>query len=344
MNNKKNTLNKGKLSGLIGGYSFVVIFIVILISYLIINQGATTWNGVMNILRHTAVVGIMAFGMGLVIITGGIDLSVGSALALVGGLSVVVFNATNNVLLTLLFAIVLGGVCGLLNGLLIGLVKMPGFIVTLGTMLIYRSIAQYYLRTTGSSIYNMDGTLSSYDAFYGFGQEKLATIPVVGLIFVLVCVIMVFMSNKTKFGKTVYAVGSNEKAARLSGVNVEFTTVMVYVITGLLVGLSAFLWLAMNGSVDPATLGKSNEMYAIAAVVIGGISMSGGKGKILGIAFGAMSYTIIDKIIASLGFDALINDTIKGSILLLAVMVQIVVPAIRNNIQKAKKAKENAAA
>ena len=339
MTNKKNILNKGKLGGVLSGYSFVVIFIVILISYLIINQGATTWSGVMNILRHTAVVGIMAFGMGLVIITGGIDLSVGSALALVGGLSVVVFNATNNVLVTLLFALALGAICGLINGLLIGLVKMPGFIVTLGTMLIFRSIAQYYLRTTGSSIYNMDGTLSSYDAFFGFGQYKLATIPVVGLVFILVCVIMVFMSNKTKFGKTVYAIGSNEKAARLAGVNVELTTVMVYVITGLLVGLSAFLWLAMNGSVDPATLGKSNEMYAIAAVVIGGISMSGGKGKILGIAFGAMSYPIIDKIIASLGFDALINDTIKGTILLLAVMVQIVVPVIRNNIQKAKKAK-----
>lgn len=295
MTNKKNILNKGKLGGVLSGYSFVVIFIVILISYLIINQGATTWSGVMNILRHTAVVGIMAFGMGLVIITGGIDLSVGSALALVGGLSVVVFNATNNVLVTLLFALALGAICGLINGLLIGLVKMPGFIVTLGTMLIFRSIAQYYLRTTGSSIYNMDGTLSSYDAFFGFGQYKLATIPVVGLVFILVCVIMVFMSNKTKFGKTVYAIGSNEKAARLAGVNVELTTVMVYVITGLLVGLSAFLWLAMNGSVDPATLGKSNEMYAIAAVVIGGISMSGGKGKILGIAFGAMSYTKIGR-------------------------------------------------
>ena len=94
----------------------------------------------------------------------------------------------------------------------------------------------------------------------------------------------------------------------------------------------------MNGSVDPATLGKSNEMYAIAAVVIGGISMSGGKGKILGIAFGAMSYTIIDKIIASLGFDALINDTIKGTILLLAVMVQIFVPMLRQKIRKAKEA------
>ena len=341
MTNKKTLQNKkGQLSALIGNYSFILIFAAIFIGYLIINQGATTWSGVMNILRHSAVVGIIAFGMGLVIITGGIDLSVGSMLALVGGMSVMIFNATNSILVTLLFALALGGVCGLINGMLIGKMKMPPFIVTLATMLIYRSIAQFYLRTTGSSIYNMDGTLTSYDAFYGFGQSKLATVPVVGLVFLVVCALMVFMSTSTKFGKTVYALGSNEKAARLAGINVEWTSVLVYVITGLLAGLSAFLWLAMNGSVDPATLGKSNEMYAIAAVVIGGISMSGGKGKILGIAFGAMSYTIIDKIIASLGFDALINDTIKGSILLLAVMVQIFVPMIRQNLRKAAKAKE----
>lgn len=343
MTNKKTIQNKkGQFSALIGNYSFILIFAAIFIGYLIINQGATTWSGVMNILRHSAVVGIIAFGMGLVIITGGIDLSVGSMLALIGGMSVVIFNATNNVIVTLLFALALGGVCGLINGMLIGKLKMPPFIVTLATMLIYRSIAQYYLRTTGSSIYNMNGTLSSYEAFYGFGQSKLATVPVVGLVFLLVCALMVFMSTSTKFGKTVYALGSNEKAARLAGINVEWTSVLVYVITGLLTGLGAFLWMAMNGSVDPATLGKSNEMYAIAAVVIGGISMSGGKGKILGIAFGAMSYTIIDKIIASLGFDALINDTIKGTILLLAVMVQIFVPMIRQNIRKAAKAKENA--
>ncbi|MBQ9148322.1 MAG: ABC transporter permease [Oscillospiraceae bacterium] len=343
MTNKKTVqINKGQLSTLVSNFSFILIFAAIFIGYLIINQGATTWSGVMNILRHSAVVGIIAFGMGLVIITGGIDLSVGSMLALVGGMSVVVFNATNSIIVTLLFSLALGGACGLINGLLIGKMKMPPFIVTLATMLIYRSIAQYYLRTTGSSIYNMDGTLSSYDAFYGFGQAKALTIPVVGLVFLVICAIMVFMSTNTKFGKTVYALGSNEKAARLAGINVEWTSVLVYVITGLLTGIAAFLWLAMNGSVDPATLGKSNEMYAIAAVVIGGISMSGGKGKILGIAFGAMSYTIIDKIIASLGFDALINDTIKGSILLLAVMVQIFVPMIRQNIRKASKVKENA--
>ena len=312
MTNKKTLQNKkGQLSALIGNYSFILIFAAIFVGYLIINQGATTWSGVMNILRHSAVVGIIAFGMGLVIITGGIDLSVGSMLALIGGMSVVVFNATNSVIVSLLFALALGGVCGLINGMLIGKLKMPPFIVTLATMLIYRSIAQYYLRTTGSSIYNMNGTLSSYDAFYGFGQSKLATVPVVGLVFLVVCALMVFMSTSTKFGKTVYALGSNEKAARLAGINVEWTSVLVYVITGLLTGLGAFLWMAMNGSVDPATLGKSNEMYAIAAVVIGGISMSGGKGKILGIAFGAMSYTIIDKIISSPKVSATLTTTKK---------------------------------
>ena len=332
---EKQNAQGGSFTKTLGNYSFVLIFLCILFAYLIINGGATTWNGVMNILRHSTIVGIMAFGMGLVIITGGIDLSVGSTISLVGGLSVVVFNATNNMWITLVFAVVAGGLCGLFNGFLIGRIKMPAFIVTLATMMIYRSVAQYYLRSTiRQSIFNMDGTLSSYDGFYGFGQSKLLTIPTVGVVFIFVMLLMVFMSTSTKFGKSIYAVGSNAKAARLAGINVERVHVSVYVITGLLCGIGAFLWLAMNGAVDPATLGKSYEMYAIAAVVIGGVSMSGGKGKLLGVMFGAMSYTIIDKIIASMGFDALINDTIKGSILLVAVLVQIVIPMLRKKMRK----------
>ena len=323
-----------KFTKAFSGYSFVLIFLAIFGAFLIINRGATTWSGVMNILRHSAVVGIIAFGMGLVIITGGIDLSVGSMLSLVGGLSVVVFNATNSPILTLLFALGAGLLCGLINGIFVGIVQMPAFIVTLSTMLIFRSIAQYNLRTMGLSIYNMDGTLSSYDAIYGFGQAKLATVPAVGIVLLVVTALMVYVSTMTKFGKKVYAVGSNERAAQLAGINVKKIRVFVFAITGLLCGLGAFLWLAMNGSVDPATIGKSYEMYAIAAVVIGGISMSGGKGRLLGILFGAMSYTIIDKIIASLGFDALINDTIKGSILLIAVFVQMIVPIIRDRLRK----------
>ncbi len=322
---------------LLGNYSFILIFFAILVVYLIINAGATTWSGVMNILRHSTVVGIIAFGMGLAIITGGIDLSVGSMLSLIGGFSVVVFNATNSPLITLAFALLAGLALGSINGLLIGWVKMPPFIVTLANMMIFRSIAQYYLRSVErKSIYNMDGTLSAYDAFYSFGQSKLFNlIPTVGIILILVTVVMVFLSTSTKYGRTVYAVGSNERAAMLAGISVEWVRTGVYAITGVLCGLAAFIWLAMNGAVDPATLGRSNEMYAIAAVVIGGVSMSGGKGKLLGILFGAMSYNIIDKIIAAMRFDALINDTIKGAILLVAVLIQIMIPVLRGKFRKA---------
>lgn len=332
---------KRALGSFVSNNSFIIIFLVIFAAYLIINQGSTTISGVMNILRHSAVVGIIGLGMGLVIITGGIDLSVGAMLPLIGGLSVVVFNSTNSIWITLIFALASGAFCGLINGFLIGRVKMPAFIVTLATMLIYRSIAQYYLRTLGLSIYNMDGTLSSYDAFYGFGQSKLFdVVPTVGIILILVTAVIVFMTTSTAFGKSIFAIGSNEHAAHLAGVNVERTRVLVYVITGFLTGIGAFLLLSMNGSIDPATVGKSYEMYAIAAVVIGGISMAGGRGRLLGVIFGAMSYTIIDKIIMSLKVDALINDTIKGSILIIAVAVQIVVPMIRNRI-KSKERSDN---
>jgi len=327
-------IQAGGIRRWLSGYGFIIIFLGIFLAYVIISGGALTANGVLNILRHSAVVGLMSFGMGLVILTGGIDLSVGSMLALVGGFSVDVYNATNNVWLTLAFALVAGALCGFVNGFLVGIAKMPPFIVTLATMLIFRSICLYYLRTQGKSIYSLDGTLSSYKGFYGFGQGFLLGIPNSGWVLVAVTVVMVFLCVSTKYGKAVYAIGSNEKAARLAGINIDWIRVSVFVITGVLTGLAAFLWLAMNGSVDAATVGRSNEMYAIAAVVIGGISMAGGKGKILGVLFGTMSYTIIDKIIASAGFDALINDAIKGSILIVAVLVQIVIPKIRGRARR----------
>lgn len=183
------TKNKKSFTKVLGAYSFILIWACILAAYLIINAGATTFNGVMNILRHSAVVGIMAFGMGLVIITSGIDLSVGSMLSLIGGAGVTVFNSTNSIFFTLLAVLLVGAILGFINGFLIGKVKMPPFIVTLATMLIYRSLAQYYLRTLRLSIYNMEGTLSAYDPFYSFGQMKVAGfLPMAGLILILVTV------------------------------------------------------------------------------------------------------------------------------------------------------------
>ena len=134
-------------------------------------------------------------------------------------------------------------------------------------------------------------------------------------------VLLIYVTTSTRFGKRIYALGSNEKAAKLAGVNVVWTRISVYVRCGVCTGLATFLKIAKDTSFDPATSGKN---YSIAAVVIGGISMSGGRGKIMGIIFGTMSFTLIDKIITALGMNALLNDTVKGLILLVAVGLQMV--------------------
>lgn len=324
----------------VGQYSFIVVFIAIFIVYVIVSKGLTM-SGVMNVFRHSAVIGIIGFGMGLVCLTGEIDLSVGSMLAMVSGFTVVMFNITNNIALTLLFALAFGAFCGLINGVLVGYIKMPAFIVTLATMLIYRSLSQYFCQHIdsaliggGSSVYKMSNALSSYQPMYDFGNGRVVSFPIVGIILLLITILFVYICTSTKFGKKLYAVGSNQKAATMAGINTNLIKTMAFVITGVLVGLAAFLWISMNASADPATTGSSYEMYAIAAVVLGGISMSGGRGKCLGVLFGAMSYTVIDKIIVALKMDSLINDTIKGIILIIIILIQIVGPEVKAKYSK----------
>lgn len=324
---------------IIGKHSYIAVFIAIFLIYMAVSSGLTI-NGVMNIFRHSAVIGIIAIGMGLICLTGEIDLSVGSMLAMTAGFTVVVFNITDSIALTLLFALVFGALCGLLNGVLVGYVKMPAFIVTLATMLIYRSLSQYFCQHMdsaliggGSSVYRMANSQSRYQAIYSFGNGRVASFPIVGIILILTTALFVYITTSTKFGKKIYAVGSNQKAAAMAGINASLIKTMVFVITGVLVGLAAFLWVSMNASADPATTGSSYEMYAIAAVVLGGISMSGGRGKCLGILFGAMSYDIIDKIIVALKMDSLINDTIKGVILILIILIQVAGPEIRGKFK-----------
>ena len=252
-----------------------------------------------------------------------------------------IFNMTDSILLTLLFALCFGALCGLINGVLVGYIQMPAFIVTLATMLIYRSFSQYFCQRIdkalvggGSSVYKMAREKMSYQPLYDFGNGKALTVPIVGLILLVIMALFVYVTTSTKYGKKVYAVGSNTKGASMAGVNVPLIKVSVFVLTGILVGLAAFLWIAMNASADPATTGSSYEMYAIAAVVLGGISMAGGKGRCLGILFGAMSYTLIDKVIVALKMDSLINDAIKGIILILVIMVQIVGPQMKARFSK----------
>lgn len=306
-------------------YNYVLIFFVILIVLLGINGSATTWVSLMNIPRHSTVIGIIALAMGLIILTGDIDLSIGSQLAFIGGSIVMVFNNTNSIFLSLLFGVAFGGLLGLFNGFLIGRLKMPAFIVTLATMLMFRSIAQTIMNSNKWTIYQLNAKLSQWQTLWKIGNASMPAIriPYMVIIFLIVVILMTYVTTNTKFGKRVYAIGSNEKAAHLSGINVWQTRIVVYAIGGILIGFATFLYVANVGSVDPATSGKNYELYAIAGVVIGEISMSGGKGRLSGVLFGAMSFTIIDKIITALGLNPLINDTIKGGILLLAIGVQM---------------------
>ena len=322
-------------------YSFIIVMFIVMIVYAIAisaNGNSFKWSHIAAILgsQNTCIVGTMALGMALVIITGQIDLSIGSSLVLTTSATIVAFNMTNSIAVMILTALIVGGLCGLINGLLVGLAKMPPFIVTLGTMLIYRSLTLSVVRTMDSAItgsnssqFAMLRTNSKYNFLrmqFGTGKLQIGgfSIPYITFVFLLMVVLFVIISKKTKYGKSVYAVGSNEKS--------------VFVITGLLVGVASFLQACKIGNITPASSGQSYEMYAIAAVVLGGISMSGGRGKLLGVLFGALSYTTINFIIVSIpSLSVDIQDTFQGLVLIIVILIQTAGPVIKESIQTAKR-------
>ena len=336
-------------------YSFIIVMFIVMIVYAIAigaNGNSFKWSHIAAILgsQNTCIVGTMALGMALVIITGQIDLSIGSSLVLTTSATILAFNVTNSILVMILTALVVGSLCGLINGLLVGLAKMPPFIVTLGTMLIYRSLTLSFVRTMDSSVtgsnssqFAMIRTNSKYNFLrmqFGTGKLEIGgfSIPYITFVFLLMVILFVVISKKTKYGKSVYAVGSNEKSAHLAGINTTFVKISVFVITGFLVGVASFLQACKIGNIPPASSGQSYEMYAIAAVVLGGINMAGGRGKMLGVLFGALSYTTINFIIVSIpSLSVDIQDTFQGLVLIIVILIQTAGPVIKESIQTARR-------
>ena len=336
-------------------YSYIFVMLIILILYaVVINASGNRFNSghISGILssQNTVIVGIIALGMTLVIITGQIDLSVGSSLVLCTGVTILTYNMTGgNVFLMFLAAAGSGLVCGLINGVFIGLAKMPPFIMTLGTMLIYRSLTLSFVRTispayTGSSSsqFSMISEMPSYDFLrmkFGTGSLRLGgfRLPYITFLFVALTILFIFIMAKTKYGKSLYAVGSNEKTAHLTGINVQWVKASVFAVTGLLVGIASFVQACKIGNVTPASSGTSYEMYAIASVVLGGVNMAGGRGKILGVFFGALSYTTINFIIVSVPqLTTDIQDTFQGIVLILVIFIQTSGPVIKNKVVEIK--------
>ena len=337
-------------------YSYVFVFVIILIVYAItINANGNRFNpghisGILSS-QNTVIVGTMAIGMAMVIITGQIDLSLGSSLVLCTGVTIMAYNATNgNVLVMILAALGSGLLCGLLNGVMVAYAKMPAFIATLGTQLIYRSLTLSVVRKidpalTGSSSsqFALISDMPTYEFLrmqFGTGSLRLGRImiPYISFLFVAITIFFIFLMSSTKYGKSIYAVGSNEKTARLTGINVEGVKLSVFAVTGVLVGVASFIQACKIGNVTPASSGVSYEMYAIVALVLGGVNMAGGKGKILGVFFGALSYTTINFIIVSIpALSPDIQDTFQGLVLIAVIFIQTAGPVIKEKFRSMRK-------
>ena len=280
-----------------------------------------------NILRNNASVGIVALGMTFVIISGGIDLAVGSTLVAVGAVLMVFVNSYPDGLLMSMgitgpaaFAIgiaacmLMGCLLGGVSGFLIARQKLPAFIATLGMMKICRSVTQQVMQTAAVKVPS---------AFLKIANTKIGGQVILPIIYWLViAVILYIVSKKTTFGRHVYAIGSNERTARLSGINVEKVTAMVYVLSGFLVSIAAVIQVARIGSMDYANAGSGYEMDAIAAVVVGGTSMSGGRGSILGTVFGMLIIAVMNNLLNLMGVPPFLREAFKGFIVVAAVLLQ----------------------
>jgi len=302
-----------------GNNSAIVTFLVIFILSVILKGGVfLSYNNIINILRNNSIIGIIALGMTLIIITGGIDLSVGSELVIVGIAVLAVINATGNIILGILTGIVVGIALGVLSGALVAKFKLPAFIVTLGTMSIYRSVSQNFLSGGGIMI-----AAPVQDSFTAISNSNLfGWIPMPILYWIVISIGVFLFAAKTPLGRHVYAVGSNEKATSLSGINVDKVKIIVYALGGLLVALASIIESSRLGSINSASSGVSYEMDAIAAAVVGGTSMMGGKGKIIGTFCGALTLGIINNMMTLLGIPPFLVGAVKGFIIIGAVLLQ----------------------
>ena len=298
-------------------YTYLFSFIALVIVASIINKQFLTYANLSTLMLQSTIKGIIALGMTLIIISGQIDLSVGSMAALVAGLGVVVLNTTHNIFLMLIFCMAFGTILGMVNGLLVTKGKIAAFIVTLATMSAYRSII---IQLGQGGPFNVKPELN--DSFRMIAAGNIAGIPNLAIVFVLAMVIMTFIMSKTKFGRYVYAVGSNENAARLTGINVNRIKVLCFSITGLLTGLSAFLLTSRLTSITAPNAGISFELDAIAAVAIGGTAMNGGRGKIVGTFLGSIMLQMIEGILIAAKIPPFLTGLVKGIIIILAVLFQ----------------------
>lgn len=300
---------------------------ILLIACCISNENFRTAANLTNILRQCSYSGIVALGMTYVIIAGGIDLAVGSLFALSG---VTIINTTLYLAgngLSPVIATILGcfaGCClgvfgGAINGLLINLGKLPPFIATLGTYSIYRSLALYFANSGTVDCYS---NMAVYDCFSSIGGSSFLSLATPVWVMLILAIILEIMLCFTRYGKYTLATGASERVSQFSGINTSVMRFGSYAIVGMCIGIAAILFCGRMGAIQSSNAGQFYELDAIAAVVIGGASMAGGKGCIRGTIAGVLILGIVSNILDFWHIPSELQGTVKGLVILISVLTQ----------------------
>lgn len=315
MNNTeaKKKFNIGEFYTKLGPLTALLV-LVILVS--ILNQSFLNVNNLMNLFQQTSINAIIAFGMQFVILTSGIDLSVGSILALSGAFAAQMILMGMPPILAFIIGIICGAVFGAFNGLLIAYGKAAPFIVTLATMSVFRGAT--YVLTNGNPI--TGPKMNNSFSFQFLGQGYLFGIPFQVYIMVVLFAICYFLLHKTTFGRKTYAIGGNERAAFVAGVNTKKMLIWIYTIAGFLAAVAGMVLTSQLASAQPDA-GTGYEMDAIAAVVLGGTSLAGGKGKMFGTLVGALIIGVLNNGMNLLGISTFYQQIVKGIVILIAVLL-----------------------
>lgn len=308
-----STSSASRWSGLRRNMPYVIVYglIVALLIYGTLNSDRfLTDRNIQNVLRQSVFLGIVALGQTLVILTGGIDLSVGSVIKVAVLTSAILMNGdSNNIFVAVVATLGMGVLVGLVNGFVVTRFKVAPFIVTLGTYSILRGIA-YTISTTPIG--------RAAPEFLQFYDQKIGPVYVLIVAFAVLLVALLFMLRRTRFGRYIYAVGGSEQVARLSGISVNRIRLGVYVLCSTLAALAGLFSLSRSGVGDPS-IGEGLELQAITAVVVGGTSLFGGRGGLLGTLGGVLLLGLIANLLVVLNVNQWLRDLIEGAIIVIAV-------------------------
>ncbi len=300
--------------------SLVIVLVLLCIAVTIKSPAFMSAQNILEILKNNAVIMIMALGMLCVLLVGGIDISITSTLAFAGMTVGMMYkyNIIHSTFLGFLIATVMGAVCGLIIGLIIAYGKVMPIIATMGFMYIYRGFAYLVAQDQWAGADAL-GTFKDFalESYLGFGILNNV------IVITIVCYVIFYIVLKwTKFGRNIYAVGSNAEAAEISGINVAAVKTAVYTIMGMLAGLSGALATSVYASAQP-NMQTSKEMDVIAACVIGGVSMNGGRGSVVGALLGALVLSVIAKALPLVGINAIAQNTVKGVIIVAVIVLNV---------------------